>query len=259
MHMSHRYRGGWTPRGPELFGLLLIVVGAVVFLGNANLLRVSWSLIWPILIIGVGAVVLLSAVRPRADTASSASVPRDAAQQLELELTVGGGAFRLHGGAAQLVDVRSNRDDILTRVDRAGKRARVRLRQDISWLPFGVRTYTEWEVGVPDDVQTALMVQGGAGSFDVDLSTAQIVDARLTFGAAQARLTLPRPVGEVNVRISGGAASITIQVPPGVEARVSTSGGLLQLEGRNETPGYATARDRVAVAVTGGASSVKII
>ena len=257
--MTDRYRGGWTLRGPELFGILLIVVGAIFFLGNANILRVTWDLIWPILIIGVGAVVLLSAVRPRGDTAATAEVPRGATQQLELELAVGGGAFRVGGGAAQLVNVHSNRDDIVTHVERSGTRARVRLRQEVNWVPFGERTHPEWNVSLADDVPTALMVQGGAGSFDVDLSTARIVDARLTFGAAQARVTLPRPVGEVSVRISSGAASVTIQVPPGVEARVATSGGLLQLEGRNETPGYATAHDRVTVAVTGGASSVKII
>jgi hypothetical protein len=257
--MSDRYRGGWTLRGPELLGILLIVVGAVYFLGNANVFHVSWSLIWPILIIGVGGVVLLSAVRPRGDTALSAEVPRDATQQLELELAVGGGAFALRGGAPQLVAVRSNRDDIVTRVERSGSRARVRLRQDVSWVPFGGRTYSEWNVNLTDDVPTALMVQGGAGSFDVDLSTARIVDARLTFGAARARVTLPRPAGEVNIRISTGAASVTILVPPGVEACVGTSGGLLQLEGRSETPGYASARDRVTVAVMGGASSVKII
>ena len=257
--MADPYRGGWTLRGPELIGILLIVVGAVFVVGNANVFRVSWGLIWPILIIGVGAVVLLSAVRPRGDTASSAEVPRNATQQLELELAAGGGAFRVRGGAPQLVDVRSNRDDILTRVERSGSRARVRLRQDVSWVPFGGQRHPEWDVAIADDVPTALLVQGGAGSFDVDLSTARIVDARLTFGAAQARVTLPHPVGEVNVRVSSGAASVTILVPPGVEARVATSGGLLQLEGRNETPGYQSARDRVTVAVKGGASSVKII
>jgi N-acetylmuramic acid 6-phosphate (MurNAc-6-P) etherase len=54
-----------------------------------------------------------------------------------------------------------------------------------------------------------------------------------------------------------GAASLQVQVPPGVEARFATS-GLLSVSGRTETPGFATARDRVLVTVTGGAASLTI-
>jgi hypothetical protein len=249
----------WSLRGPELVGVLLIGIGIIYFLGNANLIRINWGLLWPVLVIALGLLILYSAMRPRGATASTLQVPRDDVQQLELDLQVGGGEFHLAGGSDQLVDVRSNRDDIESRVDRQGTRGRIRLRQDAAWWPFRGGSYARWDLKLPADVATALTIQGGAGSFDADLSALRVVDARLTFGAAQARITLPHPTGEVAVKVSSGAASVTIQVPPGVEATVKTSGGLLQVEGRTETPGYATARDRVTVSVTGGASQIRVI
>jgi len=254
-----RADGGWSFRGPELLGVLLVVVGLIYFLSNANIVRISWSLVWPLLVIGVGAVILLAAMRPQSDLPGSVDIPRDGVDQLELELSLGAGTFRIGGGGTTLVDVRSNRQDIVSRVDHSGNRRRVRLRQDVRWFPFGVRGDTTWDVRAASDVATALSLSGGAGSFDLDLSGMRIVDARLTLGAAQARVALPRPVGEVAVRITSGAAQVTIQVPPGTEARVTAAGGLLQIAGRTETPGYATARDRVSVSVSGGASSVRVI
>ncbi len=64
--MSDRQGGsGWTLRGPEVIGAILVIVGLVAFLGNANIIRVSWSLVWPLLIIVVGGAILFSALRPR--------------------------------------------------------------------------------------------------------------------------------------------------------------------------------------------------
>jgi len=254
-----RAGGGWSVRGPELLGLLLVVVGLVYFLGNANIVRISWNLVWPLAVIGVGAVILLAAMRPQSDLPGAVDIPRDGVDQLELELGLGAGTFRVGGGATNLVDVRSNRQDIVSRVGHSGNRNRVRLHQDVRWFPFGVRGPTTWDVRAASDVATALSLSGGAGTFDLDLSGMRIVDARMTIGAAQAKVVLPRPIGEVAFRITSGAAQVTIQVPSGVEARVSASGGLLQVEGRTETPGYASARDRVTVSVSGGASSVRVI
>jgi cell wall-active antibiotic response 4TMS protein YvqF len=257
--MTDRHEGGrWGLRGPELFGIVLIVVGAVYFLGNAGVIKISWNLLWPVLIIGIGVVVVLSAVRPRGDRAGTADVPRDSVQQLELNMSLGAGTFALNGGATQLVEVRSNRDDIVTRVERNGPRTRVRLRQDGAWFPFGARG-SNWQIRTAGDVATALTLSGGAGSFSLDLAAIRVVDAQISIGAAQIDIVLPHPTGEVNVRLSGGAASVTIHVPPGVEARVIGSGGLINVQGRGETPGYGTSRDRVNVTVSGGATSVRVV
>lgn len=260
--MSDRERRGprreW--RGAEIVGIALIAVGVVYLLGNLGIVRVAWSVIWPILIIVIGGVLLFSALRPSRRQASSAVVPRDGAARLELDLSVGAGRFRLEGGApnGQLIDVTSTNDDIATRVDHAGDRAIVRLRQDFAWWPDAWRGGSEWTVRVASDVPTILTMNAGAGDFLVDLSGIATVQARVQIGAAQARIVLPRPSGTVEIRVSGGATQLTFVPPPGVEYRLETSGGLTSVDGRTESPGYAAASDRVLVRFSGGASSVRI-
>jgi hypothetical protein len=63
----------------------------------------------------------------------------------------------------------------------------------------------------------------------------------------------------VPISVTAGAPSVTIDVPAGVEARVLTSGGLLNIKGRPETRDYDTATDRVTVTVNGGASSISVL
>ena len=68
--------------------------------------------------------------------------------------------------------------------------------------------------------------------------------------------------------MNAGASSIVIEVPDGVEVRVTTTGALLTLRSSNprvtasgsaaETAGYASAQARVTVEVTAGASSVTV-
>jgi hypothetical protein len=186
-------------------------------------------------------------------------VPREGTTQLDFELAVGAGTFRIGGESTGLIEVRSSREDIYSRIERSGARTYLRLRQDASWLPWAFQGGTEWGVRLAEDVATAFTLNAGAGDFTIDLSRLRIVDARLSIGAAQARVILPRPTGEVNVRLTAGAATVTIEIPAGVEARVRTEGGLLRFEGRGETPNYATSRDRVTVSISGGASSVRVL
>jgi hypothetical protein len=82
--------------------------------------------------------------------------------------------------------------------------------------------------------------------------------ARIQIGAAQARIVLPRPRGTVESRVGGGATELTFVPPPGVEYRLETSGGLTSVDGRTESPGFATASHRALVRFSGGASSVRI-
>jgi hypothetical protein len=253
-----RSRREW--RGAELLGIVLIALGIVYLLGTLGIVRVAWGVIWPILIIGIGATILYSAVRPSRRQASSSAVPRESSARLELDLGVGAGRFRLEGGAAggNLVEVVSTNDDIATRVERAGDRALVRLRQDFAWWPDAWRGGSDWTVRLASDAPTILTMNAGAGEFLVDLSNIVVANARIQIGAAQARIILPRPRGTVEVRLTGGASQLTFVVPPGVEYRVETSGGLTSVDGRTESPGYATASDRVLARFSGGAASLRI-
>lgn len=293
-----------------LFPLLLIVLG-VLFLG-ANLgylapisARALFQL-WPVLLILAGveialgrrepyvalaveilvvaAAVGLLIAQPRgifgvpiapADS-GGATVERAGATSLSLRVEGGGGSYAVRGGASALVEARSRGGAIRVDEDRTGDAASVRIRPATVDVLFGGGAPQEVDVRVAGDVPTSLRVEGGAGDFTVDMTAMRIRDARIETGAARVDVTLPRPSGDVTVRIAAGAASVTVLLPDGVEARFTTSGGLLSTSVQNprlsgggtggvavsnvvaETAGYATASDRVTVTIEAGASSVTI-
>lgn len=199
------------------------------------------------------------------------TVERQNATSLSLTINGGAGRFRVSGGSAKLVEAHSGSDDLrlrstATSVVAGGTRADVRIDQTGNRRIGGVTV--DVEARVASDVPTDLTLNGGAGEFIVDLSDVTATRAELNVGAASLNLTLPTPTAEVGIEVNSGAASITVVVPDGVEARVTTTGALVTLRTTNsrvtasgstaETSGYAAARTRVNVRVTAGASSVTI-
>jgi hypothetical protein len=244
-------------------GLILVVVGIAFVLRNTGVLEIDWSLLWPLILVLVGIVVIVVALLGTSGRLGGAGeqrvvVPADGARRLDLSLRLGAGTYRVAGGTASgLVEVVADQPTISSETSLRGDLAVVRVSTAIERWGWGWRGGHSWQIGVAPGVPTMLDMQAGAGTFHVDLSTLAIVSARFAIGAAELTVVLPRPTGEVAVRIEGGAASFNIAVPSGVQARVSTT-GLVSTSGRSETPGYATATNRVTVSVTGGAASVRV-
>ena len=293
-----------TPRRGLVWPLLLIAVGLFFLLANfgfiAPLSIVSLLSLWPLILIVIGidiaigrrwpiaalaadvlviaAGVALVAVQPASPGGlffsggaseggnASVSVPRSDAKTMTLRLSAGAGTYELRGGGSDLVRAESDRQDLRLRsATRVGDRIDVRIDLGpIGRFPLVPSGGSHVQVHVANDVPTSLTVDAGAGEFVIDLSDTKITDARVNVGAASLHVVLPRATGDVPVTISAGASSVVIEIPDGVEARITTSGGLTSTRYDNprisgaETSGYATAKDRVTVRVTSGASSVVI-
>jgi len=199
------------------------------------------------------------------------SVDRQSVTAMSLEINGGAGRFRVVGGSATLVEAHSASADLRLRRSDLGPQtssthADVRIDQIGNKRVGG--TTTDVETRIASDVPTELSINGGAGEFFIDLSDVKVTSAELNVGAASLTLTLPKPTGTVNVDVNAGASSIVIEVPEGVEARVTTTGLVLTLRSSNprvtasgnsaETSGYGSATARVTVHVTAGASSIAI-
>jgi hypothetical protein len=256
----------------NLWPVLLIVFGIEALVGR----RQPW-LALALEALVIAAAVALAAAQPLGLLGPPASGPaeqivaRNGTSALSLRVSGGAGDYRISGGAAALVEARTERGPVRARTTkRDGGTTEVRVEPGdgqggaalFGDMPRGV------SVKVASDVPTALRVEGGAGEFTLDLREIQVTDVRVGTGASQTRIVLPTPRGDIPVRIEAGAASIEIEVPAGVEARVSARGGAVSVNSANarlaisggagETAGYATARDRVTVTFEGGAASVTI-
>ena len=263
-----------------LWPILLILLG----------IDIAFARRWPIPTLFaevaiIGGALLLAATQPSAlrlatfsftdsndcrDAAPAVSVPRGSLQTLRL--TINGGAARYHltGGASGAVEATADgtllclRDQTSLREPSASPRGDVRLSQ------AGPRFSgnTDVAVRVATEIPLSLVVNAGAGEFVIDLHDVRTTDARLSIGASSTTVVLPRPTGDVPVRIEGGASSVVIEIPADVEAQITMTGGLVSSSSGNpravkngnviETAGYATAKDRVTVSLNGGVSSVSV-
>ena len=287
------------PRG-LLFPAILITLGVLFLLGNFGYMPpISVSALfrlWPVFLIVAGIEAILSRRQPWAALAlqvgviavavalaaaqpagifapassgsSEATVERESARTLSLRVSGGAGEYRVSGGATALVEARTERGEIVARTTRRGDQAEVRVEPAAADLfrfggpPAGVT------VRVASDIPSSIRLDGGAGEFTLDMRDILVTDARVGTGASKTYVILPTPRGEVPVRIDAGAATVEIEVPSGVEARITTRGGAISINSSNpriavsagagETSGYATAKDRVTVTFEGGAASVTV-
>lgn len=304
------------PRRGVFWPLVFIALGLVFLLQNLGFIAgISWlavASLWPLLLVLIGLDIAFAQRWPVATLAAElvviagglaliafapnispgivvfgdgagtgaadVSAPRAGAGQLDLTVNAGAvHSYRLSGGAGDLVEAHSADANLRLRTSTRGSTTNVRLDQ-VS--PSGVFRATDLgaiEVRVANDVPTSLTLNAGAGDFDVDLTNVILTGARVNVGASSMRFILPKPSGDVTVRIEGGASNITITLPDGVEASVSSGGGLLSLKNENSrlgngsdssgcfachevltTTGYAGAHDRLTINVTAGASSIVI-
>lgn len=73
---------------------------------------------------------------------------------------------------------------------------------------------------------SSLTVQTGAATAHLDLSLLRLSSADFSIGAATAWIGFPENAGSTTAHISGGASTITLEIPQGVGAQIRTHGGL---------------------------------
>jgi hypothetical protein len=92
-------------------------------------------------------------------------------------------------------------------------------------FPWAGSPYMELSLA-PNVPISSLNVQTGAANARVDLSTLHVSNADFSIGAATAWIRFPEAAGNTSAHISGGASTITLEIPQGVAAQIRTHGGL---------------------------------
>lgn len=254
-------RGGLGALG---VGLVLFLVGFLFFEGVIGLSGGRFDELTgvavPILLVGLGAVLLVGAFLPgpwRAPRAGAtgglgpgaaagaaggtaaaagganggaqpgweASTPERLAIPLEgaaeAEVMVTFGAGRLTIGAAAPGLLVDGTFGGGVRVEPGGP-GRVRLSPPAPTLRLDRAPYA-WQVGLAAEVPLRLRVESGAADGELDLRQLRVTELRIRTGASETRVTLPEAAGFTRVDAEGGAAAIRFRVPDGVAARIRTS------------------------------------
>jgi hypothetical protein len=289
-----------------VFALFLIAAGTVILLNTLGVLE--WSIwlnlwrFWPVflILIGVGllfrhgrpvimsivAVVALAAVislawaitdgRILAGELVTSQFNQEQTGATRLDLDINFGAGELTVGSLPTDDTDLVKATFMDRED--GVQTTSRRIGDVQSVSFDVREGggwwfvgsrgREWDVMVREGLATELTIDGGAGSFILDLEDLRVTDFTINHGASSLEVTVPAAAGQVTGQIRGGASSIEVTIPVGVAARIRNSTGASSVDidqdrfprsgDVHQSPGYATAVNRIDLEISAGVSSVTV-
>jgi hypothetical protein len=247
------------------------VVGVLLLLSTTGRLgREPLDLIfdgWPWLAVGLGVWFLIGAVAP---------VGPGLVERLELPSAgLPGAVVRVKFGAGELRTRPAAPGHLVDGQFSGGVRHRflrpgdLELTPDIEYsFPF-VDRRLDWTIGLAPDVPLDLRFETGASRSVLDLRGLLVRNVELHTGASDTRLIVPDAAGATSIKAETGAASLTVEVPAGVAARIRSKmalGSSRVDESRFarttdgwESPDFATAANRVELDLQGGVGSLSVI
>lgn len=188
--------------------------------------------------------------------------------EASLEIGFGAGKLEVRGGASVLADARLEyvEREPQWQVQQSGSKMSIRATQDnTSGIP--VQGSLDWRFSLASNVAYDLNISAGACSADLDLRNVKLQRLNLSTGASSVKVRFPEEP-EMSAKISAGAASLELILPRDVGLRINSTNALLrrmlEAEGLRRdgdvfySEGFATARSKLEIDLSAGATSVKI-
>lgn len=219
-------------RSSRLFwGLVLAAAGVILLLQNMGVLPGSfWMVLWPFMLILIGAWILLGPVIGRGEwKTEQVSIPLNGANEAEVRLKHGAGRIRVYALQTQGELLSGSFEGGLVHENSGGLMPRITLHPpESAWIfPWmGSHTGFNWNFGLNRDIPIRIKVESGAGEAVFDLVDLLVKELSIETGASSTEVTLPARAGHTQVMIKAGAASVKLRVPEGVAANIHIQSGL---------------------------------
>ncbi len=264
-----RPRGRWFVS--LTWPLMLVVVGVIFLASTTGALGTDLTELitrwWPVALIVLGGWFLIVAVLPVARVGSNRlAIPLDGSTSAKVRLQFGGGELTVDSGTSDQL--------LVGEFENGGAVHRMRGPGNVELSPEGPPAWPwvdrppHWRIGLTTGVPVELEAQCGAAKVRMDLRGIILSRLKISTGASDTRVQLPRAAGETVVRAEGGAASLTFEVPIGVAARVRSQMALGSTSvdarfsktgsGTWESSDYGVATNRVDLDIQGGVGSVRV-
>lgn len=217
-------------RNNIIWGGLLILAGALFLLETLGILHINaWGVIWSIALIAAG-IWIIAWMRYAKDSTETEtlSIPIEGAESARINIRHGAGRLGIDGGTST--------EEILSGTFSGGVTYQSSMnhgKMDLTVeapgrvyvvLPF-VRPYI-WSLKLNEQVPLELDIKAGASESRLDLRQLNVMNLRLNTGASDTILTMPAKVPFTRASVKSGVASVRINIPEGVAARIRASGGL---------------------------------
>jgi hypothetical protein len=257
-------------RDSIFWGGILILLGALFFLRAQGLVQDIFPWFWALFLILLGGWIILGVYwHPVSADAETFSIPLDGAQEADIKFDHGAGHIEIRGGASsnELLNGAVGRGmNYSSR--RVGSGIEAKISAGPSFVPFIGPDSGVWRFRLNQDIPLRLSVEAGASQIDLDLSSLNIVRARLETGASASHVTAPAR-GASLLDIDAGAASIDIRVPEGTQARIRLKDGVTSVDidtsrftrldgGLYQSAGYDQAANRVDINIEAGFGAITI-
>jgi len=253
-----------------LWPIAWIAVGAAMFAATTGRIATGpgeliaqW---WPVALVVVGIWFLVAALWPRPTTdLEKLDLPLAGALRAEARLTFGAGELTIGRGRPGMLISGRFEGGALYRTAGPGH---VEVKPDTGggWPMTGQGN--RWDIGLTAEVPLDLRLDTGASRATIDLGDLRVRLLEIRTGASETRVRLPAHAGQSWVRTETGVSSLSLEVPPGVSARVRTRMAL----GRTDvdqrrfprtvdgfmSPDYDTNTNRIEIDVQGGVGAVSI-
>lgn len=154
------------------------------------------------------------------------------AESVRVEMTMGGGALLVRGGAEDLLEAdfayryQSWKPEVEYSI--AGRDGSLTIRQSppLAIVPSGSLP-ARWDVRLNSDVPMTLSTTLGGGGGDLDLGDLNLSRLDIKFGAGGADISLDGDWGrDLEANISGGVGGVKLTLPSDVGVRVVADTGL---------------------------------
>jgi len=254
-------------RRPIFWPLLLIGIGIVFLLSNFGVLAIDvWELwrFWPVILIVIGLDILWSWLRRGQGTdIETLSLDLDGLTEAEVSIEYGAGQLRIDSSPApdKLME-----GDFSGGVDYRLRGNKLKLKMPPDMWFWNWHVERKWAIRLTRDIPLQVRVQTGASQANLDLGDLRVTDLRIESGAAETTVHLPRAAGFTRVHIGTGAASSKLFVPEGVAARIKSTMALGTCrinEKRFErsgveyiSPDYVSAANKLDISIEGGVGEV---
>ena len=266
------------PEIVRLWPLLLIAVGLDLLFGRRSALG---SLLAALLVLAALAAAIwwsngwLGVGSPL--SSQSLSQPLNGAKRARVDIAMGMGELRL--GAQSESDglisgtvAHGSRDQIQRDFTISSDTATFKLHavRQTGWstpLRIGNKNELVWDLRLNPEIPLQLDLSTGAGTAVLDLARLNVTSLNVSTGVGTTTLNLSQR-GSLQANVSGGVGDTTITIPAGVAARISASTGLGQVritgnfqrqDNLYVSPNYASATDRLDLAIHAGIGSVTVV
>lgn len=265
--------------GRVFWAVVLIVLGVIFLAANMGLLSMNvWGLFWPVFLVLLGVWFLVGSSLKGSSglEMEQGSVDLGGAQSASVTVKHGAGRLSLGGSAdaGKLVSG-SFANGLDARVNDSGGRLQVVLQPqsrafpDVffpgSWVSGGGLA---WDFSLSKEIPLDLVFEIGAVDAHLDLTELKVKDLVVKTGASSTAVKLPAAAGSTYFKVEAGAASMDIEIPQGVAARIEAESGLASIKvdesrfpkgnGIYQSPEYESAENKVDIRIETGVASIEI-